>query len=148
MNKRITLLNKTIKNLKKKPTTKMTLKHTAVRLLLRFIPLWIIFSLTLAPTSTAYTGTPTSANCSVFFFQQDIDHFNWGPLPLGRTSFPQRYFICNQFWVQGGLVFFYFGNEDDVTLYINHTGLMWENAPRFHALLVFAEHRYVFLNWL
>jgi hypothetical protein len=25
--------------------------------------------------------------------------------------------------------------------YLNHTGLMWENAPRFGALMVFAEHR-------
>ncbi|KAI9905598.1 hypothetical protein PsorP6_013496 [Peronosclerospora sorghi] len=34
------------------------------------------------------------------------------------------------------------GNEADVTLYLNHTGLMWENAGAFNALLVFAEHRY------
>ncbi len=34
------------------------------------------------------------------------------------------------------------GNEGDVTLYVNHTGLMWEAAPDFGALLVFAEHRY------
>ncbi|RLN70090.1 hypothetical protein BBJ28_00006452, partial [Nothophytophthora sp. Chile5] len=30
----------------------------------------------------------------------------------------------------------------DVTLYLNHTGLMWENAAAFNALIVFAEHRY------
>lgn len=34
------------------------------------------------------------------------------------------------------------GNEADVTLYLNASGLMWENAPKFGALLVFAEHRY------
>lgn len=34
------------------------------------------------------------------------------------------------------------GNEADVTLYLNSTGLMWETAPKFGALLVFAEHRY------
>jgi lysosomal Pro-X carboxypeptidase len=33
------------------------------------------------------------------------------------------------------------GNEGDVELYANHTGLMWENAPQFRALLVFAQHR-------
>ena len=32
--------------------------------------------------------------------------------------------------------------EADVELYLNHTGLMWETAPEFGALLVFAEHRY------
>jgi len=39
-------------------------------------------------------------------------------------------------------MFFYLGNEADVTLYVNATGLMWENAPYFGALIVFAEHRY------
>ena len=34
------------------------------------------------------------------------------------------------------------GNEADVSLYVESTGLMWENAPAFNALLVFAEHRY------
>jgi lysosomal Pro-X carboxypeptidase len=29
-----------------------------------------------------------------------------------------------------------------VLLYLNATGLMWENAERFGAMLVFAEHRY------
>ena len=35
----------------------------------------------------------------------------------------------------------YLGNEADVKLYLNNTGLMWESAPQFRALLVFAEHR-------
>lgn len=30
----------------------------------------------------------------------------------------------------------------DVTLYLNNTGLMWELAPKYDAMLVFAEHRY------
>lgn len=29
-----------------------------------------------------------------------------------------------------------------MSLYIGATGLMWENAPAFKALLVFAEHRF------
>lgn len=33
------------------------------------------------------------------------------------------------------------GNEADVTLYLNASGLMWENAEAFGALLIFAEHR-------
>jgi lysosomal Pro-X carboxypeptidase len=34
------------------------------------------------------------------------------------------------------------GNEANVELYVEHTGLMWENAARFGAAIVFAEHRY------
>ena len=41
-----------------------------------------------------------------------------------------------------GPIFFYFGNEDNVELYVNHTGLMWESAEEFGAALVFAEHRF------
>ena len=41
-----------------------------------------------------------------------------------------------------GAIWFYCGNEANVELYINATGLMWENAEAAGALLVFAEHRY------
>ena len=34
------------------------------------------------------------------------------------------------------------GNEANVELYLNATGLMWEHAESFGAVLVFAEHRY------
>ena len=32
--------------------------------------------------------------------------------------------------------------QANVELYLNNTGLMWESAPDFGAMLVFAEHRY------
>lgn len=35
-----------------------------------------------------------------------------------------------------------------MTLYVNSTGLMWENAPHFGAMFVFAEHRYYGLSVL
>lgn len=50
--------------------------------------------------------------------------------------------MCGRHYRPGGALFFYVGNEADVTLYLNNTGLMWELAPRHHALLVFAEHRF------
>ena len=64
-----------------------------------------------------------------------------------RRTYPQRYFVCGEHWTRSedgtpGPIFLYLGNEADVTLYLNNTGLMWESAPDFGALLVFAEHRY------
>ena len=59
------------------------------------------------------------------------------------TTYEQRYFVCDRWWdkARHGPVFFYFGNEDNVELYVNHTGLMWESAAEFGALLLFMEHR-------
>ncbi|GLD96182.1 hypothetical protein PINS_up004860 [Pythium insidiosum] len=59
-------------------------------------------------------------------------------------TYEQRYFVCGRpfFNPTNGSIFFYTGNEADVLLYLNNTGLMWENAEEFNALLVFAEHRY------
>ncbi len=71
-----------------------------------------------------------------------------GPAAEGIPStFLMRYFVCDTYWEPGpdgamGPIFFYFGNEADVELYLNNTGLMWESAPMFGALIVFAEHRY------
>lgn len=79
------------------------------------------------------------AECEELYFDQRLDHF--APSP-GDTTFRQRYFINDDHFAQGGPMFFYLGNEADVTLYVDATGLMWENAPQFGALVVFAEHRY------
>lgn len=89
-------------------------------------------------------GCPGTQNCTVHYLEQNIDHFNWAaPLGAGSTTFSQRFFVNKQWWKGAGApVFFYFGNEDNVELYVNHTGLMWESAAAFGALLVFAEHRY------
>ncbi|KAL4433268.1 hypothetical protein ABPG77_003316 [Micractinium sp. CCAP 211/92] len=67
-----------------------------------------------------------------------LDHFS----EANPTEFQQRYFVCDRHWRAGGAIFFYIGNEADVLLYLNNTGLMWELAPKYDALLVFAEHRY------
>ncbi|KDD72516.1 hypothetical protein H632_c3243p0, partial [Helicosporidium sp. ATCC 50920] len=37
------------------------------------------------------------------------------------TKFKQRYFVCNEHYKPGGPIFFYLGNEADVTLYLNNT---------------------------
>ena len=73
---------------------------------------------------------PSVTNCTVEYFNQRIDHFrptvsqNDNAEP---SHFKQRYFVCQQNeWKPGAPVFFYVGNEADVTLYVNATGLMWE----------------------
>ncbi|ETV97797.1 hypothetical protein H310_09148 [Aphanomyces invadans] len=77
--------------------------------------------------------------CTESYFVQTLNHFEAIP-----DTYRQRYFVCDEFWHQNssGPIFFYAGNEADVELYLNHTGLMWENAREFGAILVFAEHRY------
>ncbi|CAH0489467.1 unnamed protein product [Peronospora farinosa] len=98
-----------------------------------------------------------ASNCSELWIEQRIDHFSWlaaetvasidtntSPSDLPAT-YKQRYLLNTQFWDPKDVkapVFFYTGNEGDVTLYANHTGLIWEHALAFKALVVFAEHRY------
>jgi lysosomal Pro-X carboxypeptidase len=55
---------------------------------------------------------------------------------------PQRYFTYDKYWKPGGPIFFYCGNEANVELYVNATGLMWENAEEMGAMMLFVEHRY------
>lgn len=111
---------------------------------------------------------------------EQIDHFSSEVPPRGYMTFQQRYLVYSAYWskeqvelngevvTKRGPIFFYTGNEADVTLYANATGLMWEHAEvratgvhgcgsllyvadfclggvaiqEFGALIVFAEHRF------
>ena len=75
-------------------------------------------------------GNPGTHNCSVAFFPQILDHFHFDS---NATTFPQRYFVYDRWWKRGGPIFFYCGNEASVELYVNATGLMWENAEQLGA---------------
>mmetsp|Transcript_27446 Transcript_27446/g.40916 ORF Transcript_27446/g.40916 Transcript_27446/m.40916 type:complete len:177 (-) Transcript_27446:187-717(-) len=83
--------------------------------------------------------------CKEMYFEQQLDHFSY---MNANQTFQQRYFIYDKFWRTRngsslpGPVLFYAGNEADVTLYVNATGFIWENAPTIGALVIFAEHRY------
>lgn len=89
-------------------------------------------------------ATPGVANCTLHWIEQTIDHFSWAATPTGATTYSQRYFTYDAFWDRAGngSIWFYAGNEADVTLYVEHTGLMWEHAASAGALLIFAEHRF------
>lgn len=87
-------------------------------------------------------GRPGVVNTTLHWYEQTVDHFSWAPTPSGKQTFKQRYFVHKAYWRKGGPIFFYCGNEANVELYVNSTGLMWEHAQEFGAALVFAEHRY------
>jgi lysosomal Pro-X carboxypeptidase len=82
--------------------------------------------------------TPGTQNCTLNWYEQHVDHFDFD----NNNTYLQRYYSYSDYWKPGNPIFFYLGNEADVTLYVNATGLMWENAENFGALLIFAEHRY------
>ncbi len=78
--------------------------------------------------------------CKEYYYDATLDHFSWSE---GGQTYQQRLFICDKYWKHGGdgdpnsgPIFFYTGNEADVTLYLNATGFMWEFAPEVGALLV------------
>jgi lysosomal Pro-X carboxypeptidase len=81
--------------------------------------------------------SPGVNNCTEMYFTQYIDHFSWG-----TATFQQRYYVYDKFYAPGGPILFYTGNEADVEVFANCTGLMWSSGPVLHGLLVFAEHRY------
>ncbi|CAG9467723.1 unnamed protein product [Pedinophyceae sp. YPF-701] len=68
---------------------------------------------------------------------------NFGFQPEART-FPLRYLFNDSWWTpdDNGPIFLYAGNEGDIETFADNTGLMWELAPEFGALVVFAEHRF------
>lgn len=85
-----------------------------------------------APASTDYVYETR-------YFETKVDHFGYA----NNDTFKMRYLFADQYWDhQGGPIFFYTGNEGSITAFANNTGLMWDWAPEFRALLIFAEHRY------
>eukprot|EP00105_Crassostrea_gigas_P020096 XP_011438787.1 PREDICTED: lysosomal Pro-X carboxypeptidase-like [Crassostrea gigas] len=78
-------------------------------------------------------------NYKTEYLTQKVDHFGF----VNQDTYQQRYLIADQYWdPNGGPIFLYTGNEGDITLFCNNTGFMWDIAPEFKAMLIFAEHRY------
>lgn len=78
------------------------------------------------------------------YFRQRLDHFSFpgvGDEDKAAAFFQQRYLVGRGAgWAgPGGPIFFYCGNEGDIAWFAANSGLVWEAAPRFAALVVFAE---------
>ncbi|CDS37318.1 Lysosomal Pro X carboxypeptidase [Echinococcus multilocularis] len=72
-------------------------------------------------------------------YEQLVSHFDFHFHP---PTFKQR-FVYEDIWYRtGGPIFFYCGNEGNILEFWNNTGFMFDIAPMFNALIVFAEHRY------
>lgn len=93
----------------------------------------------LACASVASAGTPFPYSWETRYFTAQVDNLSFGE--SGKT-FQLKYLINQQYFKPGGPVFFYTGNEAPIELFANNTGFMWDIAPEFGAMLIFAEHRY------
>ena len=106
-------------------------RSSKMRVLLSSLLLSLLFA------SCFAAPRPNVNNCTKMMFEQHWDQFGWR-----AETFLQRVYFYDKWLVRGGPMFFYTGNEGNVALYTNCTGLMWENAQSMGALLVFAEHRF------
>lgn len=99
---------------------------------------WPKFLGKFAATARTHSEPPPQFRYETRCIQQSLDHFSFSELP----TFPQRYLISTEHWVgprRLGPVFFYSGNEDDIEWFAQNTGVVWEIAPRFGAMVVFPE---------
>ncbi|OQS05512.1 DEAD/DEAH box RNA helicase [Thraustotheca clavata] len=76
--------------------------------------------------------------CVLQSIDQLLNHFG-----NVNGTIEQQYYVCSEFYQVGGPLFLYLGHGHDVGIDLNTTGILWENAQEFKALLVFAQHRFV-----
>ncbi|XP_048773904.2 dipeptidyl peptidase 2-like isoform X1 [Ostrea edulis] len=75
------------------------------------------------------------------YIDQYVDHYNL--VSFGERTFKERYLVQDKWWKPGvGPIFFYTGNEGPIDTFWDNTGLVFDIAPEFNALIVFAEHRF------
>ncbi|XP_060537305.1 lysosomal Pro-X carboxypeptidase [Cylas formicarius] len=82
-----------------------------------------------------------SVNCYDFvtkYIEMPLDHFSF----TSNATFKLRYLVNDTYFRQPSPVFFYTGNEGDISMFAQNTGFLFDSAPEFKALIVFAEHRY------
>jgi lysosomal Pro-X carboxypeptidase len=99
---------------------------------LLLVALMQLFSLTAA-------GQMNTNNCTWVYIEQPLSHFQRAQ----SGTYKQRLCVYDGYWKAdtASPVFLYTGNESPVEEYVNATGLLWNLAKKFNALVVFAEHR-------
>lgn len=92
--------------------------------------------------SLVHADNPNRDNCTWVFVDQPLSHFERGA--AANAVYKQRLCVYYDYWTanQSLPVFLYTGNESPVEEYVDNTGLMWDLAKEYNALIVFAEHRY------
>lgn len=97
--------------------------------------------LVLLLVSVGMLVTSDIADYKEYYFEQPVDQFNY--VAFGNQTYKQRYLVNDQWWLKGkGPIFFYTGNEGSIVSFWNNTGLVFDLAPKFQALVIFAEHRF------
>eukprot|EP00252_Welwitschia_mirabilis_P018766 TRINITY_DN4191_c0_g1_i4.p1 TRINITY_DN4191_c0_g1~~TRINITY_DN4191_c0_g1_i4.p1 ORF type:complete len:487 (-),score=52.76 TRINITY_DN4191_c0_g1_i4:449-1789(-) len=89
----------------------------------------------------------SSAEAAAFYqtkyFTQILDHFSFRP--SSYKDFQQKYLVDDRHWggpAKRSPIFVHTGSEASIELLANNSGLMFDMAPKFQALLVFIEHRF------
>ncbi|ENN79585.1 lysosomal Pro-X carboxypeptidase-like [Dendroctonus ponderosae] len=91
----------------------------------------------------SWASCALSAQYQERYLDVPVDHFSFSRT---NETFKLRFLVVEQFYVKGSPIFFYCGNEADITTFFDNTGFLLEIAPIFNALVVFAEHRYYGLS--
>ncbi|XP_066258958.1 lysosomal Pro-X carboxypeptidase [Euwallacea similis] len=67
-----------------------------------------------------------------------LDHFSF----TNNITFKLRYLVNDTFFGEDKPIYFYTGNEGDISMFAQNTGFMFDLAKKKGALIVFAEHRF------
>ncbi|TKR67981.1 hypothetical protein L596_024041 [Steinernema carpocapsae] len=103
----------------------------------------VVFCRRMDPTVFKASATPSPKlgdykyNTS-FLAGVPVNHF----AAADDRTFTLKYLFNNDYYVPGGPIFFYTGNEGTIEGFAANTGMMWDLAPNFNASLLFVEHRY------
>ncbi|XP_043481876.1 lysosomal Pro-X carboxypeptidase [Leptopilina heterotoma] len=99
----------------------------------------VSFRLSIFPHSQPIKTISPQYQYQINYFESRVDHFSFAE----NATYKMRYLV-NDTWQKGNdaPIFFYTGNEGFIEVFAENTGFMWDIAPKFGALLIFAEHRY------